>query len=260
MRLFCFPALQTNYFWLLQPDPDSNKAYIFDPGDAAPVRQQLREHGLELAGIVITHHHWDHTDGIDPLLEYKPVPVYGPSSRKIPQVTHTLQDGDTLVLGELKLQVIATPGHTLEHIAYYLPGQPPRLFSADNIFGAGCGRMFEGTPDQFLNSLKRLSELPPETLICCSHEYTVDNIHFALTVEPGNQALRDRKQREEAKRARQLPTIPTTLQLELATNPFLRTAQSEVKASAERHLGRSLNSESEVFAAIRAWKDSFVKN
>ncbi len=261
MRLFSFPALQTNYFWLLQPDDDSNKAYIFDPGDAAPVRRQLNEHKLELAGIVITHHHWDHTDGINDLLQDFPVPVYGPKSVKIPQVTHTLKGGDTLRLGSVELNVQDTPGHTLDHITYYLGhSEPPRLFSADNIFGAGCGRMFEGSSEQFLNSLKQLAQLPPDTLVCCSHEYTLDNIEFALAVEPNNAALRQRQQNEEAKRAQGLATVPSTLELELATNPFLRTDQPEVITSAERHSGRRLTNESDVFATLRQWKDGFRKN
>ncbi|WP_020209654.1 hydroxyacylglutathione hydrolase [Gilvimarinus chinensis] len=261
MRLFSFPALQTNYFWLLQPDDNSANAYIFDPGDAEPVRQQLKQHELTLAGIVVTHHHWDHTDGIDDLLTDFNVPVYGPSSPKIPQITHPLKGGDTLALGPLTLEVLDTPGHTLEHIAYFLPNsEPPRLFSADNIFGAGCGRMFEGSAEQFVNSLQQLCQLPPDTLICCSHEYTIDSIQFALSVEPNNLELRKRQEEEKRKRAQRLPTIPSSLALELATNPFLRTTEVEVIASAEHYSGRRLTSESEVFAAIRHWKDNFGKN
>lgn len=260
VRLYCLPALKTNYFWLLQPDEQVPEAYIFDPGDAAPVRDALQKHRLTLSGIVVTHHHWDHTDGIDSLLSAHPVPVYGPKSERIPQVTHTLSEGDTLTLGRLEFQVLATPGHTLDHIAFLLPRrgeQPASLFSADNIFGAGCGRMFEGEPEVFLKTLKRLASLEAETRIYCSHEYTLANIAFALAVEPENAALQRRRDSEQARRDQSEPTVPLTLALELATNPFLRTDQPAVAAAAETHAGATLATEAEVFAEIRRWKDHF---
>ncbi|HEY7883844.1 MAG TPA: hydroxyacylglutathione hydrolase [Cellvibrionaceae bacterium] len=195
MKISMIPALKTNYFWLVQPNRQRAEAYIFDPGDEPPVTRALQTLGLNLAGIIITHHHWDHTDGIAALLARFNVPVYGPDSERIPSITQPLNSGDTLNLPDFALQVLATPGHTLDHIAYVHTDETglTHLFSADNIFGAGCGRRFEGSAEVYYRSLRKLAELPPTTLIYCSHEYTLDNIRFALQVEPDNQALQERQ-------------------------------------------------------------------
>jgi len=259
MVIYSVPALQTNYFWLVQPRPEQSQAYIFDPGDAEPVMRALKEHDLTLAGIIITHHHWDHTDGIAPLLKRFSVPVYGPRSERIPTVTHFLGDGDQLDLRHWSLEVMTTAGHTLDHLAYLYRDARGKhhLFSGDTIFGAGCGRRFEGSPEAFYQSLQKLAALPPGTLIYASHEYTVDNIRFALAVEPGNAALQARFVRTQQLRAEGHPTLPTRLEWELATNPFLRCRQPEVRRAAEKQAGRSLSSEVEVFDVLRTWKDDF---
>jgi hydroxyacylglutathione hydrolase len=256
LTVYSIPALESNYFWLLQPSPTEREAYILDPGDAAPVLACLKEHQLKLAGIIITHHHWDHTDGIDELLAQYPVPVYGPESARIPQVTTQVKDGDHLRLPRLTLQVIGVPGHTLDHIAYlYTDNQTAQLFCGDSLFAGGCGRMFEGQPEQMLGSLMRLAALPEDTLIYCSHEYTVANLQFALKVEPDNQALQVRLQHEQQKRHQHISTLPSTIAVERRTNPFLRCHLPQVKEAAERHAGIPLTNDAAVFATIRRWKD-----
>ncbi len=261
MHLSLFPALQTNYFWLLQPDESKPLAYIFDPGDASAVKHQLQDRGLGLAGIIITHHHWDHTDGIDELVSDFNAPVYGPRSDKIPQVDHVLTEGDRLTLPPLTLKVLETPGHTLDHISYWLrTPEQDWLFCADTLFAGGCGRMFEGSPEQFLHSLKRLKALPEQTQVCCSHEYTLDNLRFAQAAEPDNQAIDERLARESDKRRRGQPTLPSTIGLEKQTNPFLRTDSPSLISTVKAKTGLATLKEHEVFAALRQWKDHFKQN
>ncbi|HTF85872.1 MAG TPA: hydroxyacylglutathione hydrolase [Cellvibrio sp.] len=256
LTVYSIPALESNYFWLLQPVPEEPDAYILDPGDAQPVMDCLHQHQLRLAGIIITHHHWDHTDGIDELLAHFPVPVYGPDSRRIPQVTHNLQDGDTLELPGLRLEVLAVPGHTLDHLAYlHTDSRPAKLFCGDSLFAGGCGRMFEGQPEQMLASLNKLAALPEDTLVYCSHEYTLPNLQFALKVEPDNKALTDRLQTVQQIRQQHLSTLPSTIAIERRTNPFLRCHLPAIKAAAEQHIGSTLTSDASVFAVIRRWKD-----
>ena len=256
LTVYSIPALESNYFWLLQPVPEKPDAYILDPGDAQQVLDCLRRHQLNLAGIIITHHHWDHTDGINDLLAQFPVPVYGPDSQRIPQVTHKLHGGDTLELPDLQLDVLAVPGHTLDHLAYlHTDSEPTKLFCGDSLFAGGCGRMFEGQPEQMLASLNKLAVLPENTLIYCSHEYTLANLQFALKIEPDNKALTDRLQQTQQLRQQHLSTLPSTIALERRTNPFLRCHLPTVKAAAERHVGTLLTSDADVFGAIRRWKD-----
>jgi hydroxyacylglutathione hydrolase len=259
MRIYGLPALDSNYFWLVQPEPQKPAAYIFDPGDAAPVQTALQQHQLTLAGIVLTHHHWDHTDGIDALLQDNAVPVYGPASERIAQVSHPLAEGDTLELGDGRWQVLASPGHTLEHIVYYHPTALGSgvLVAGDTLFAAGCGRMFEGTPEMFWHSLQTLAQLPAETQMYCSHEYTLANLAFAQAVEPDNPDIAARLTRERQKREQGRPTLPSSIGLEQATNPFLRCQHAAVVASASAFSGQTLRSPSEVFAVLRAWKDTF---
>ncbi|WP_339615165.1 hydroxyacylglutathione hydrolase [uncultured Gilvimarinus sp.] len=259
MQIYCLPALETNYFWLLQPDPKSSDAYIFDPGDAAPVLAALKQRELTLAGIVLTHHHWDHTDGIDELLEHHQVPVYGPHSTRIPQVTQPLAEGDTLELGGTQWRILATPGHTLDHIVYYRPDAKPNgvLIAGDTLFAGGCGRMFEGDPERFQQSLDKLAQLPANTTLYCSHEYTVANLVFAQAVEPENPDIAARLNSARKKREQHQPTVPSTIALELATNPFLRCTQAPVVASASEYSGCSQDSAADVFAVLRRWKDGF---
>lgn len=263
------PAFDDNYFWLLQPDPDDRSAYIIDPGAAAPVLAALAERQLLLAGIIITHHHHDHIDGVRDLCQITPVPVYGPRSAKIPQVTHYLTDGEQLRLPSLVLDVLAVPGHTLDHIAYlHQPGNQPgysrteqaapaSLFCGDTLFAGGCGRLFDGTASQLFASLMRLAQLDDSTLVYCAHEYTLANLKFACAVEPGNKALVERLQNVTQLRRDGRMTVPTTLGVEKQTNPYLRVHVMTIKRAVEDHAGLALPTPEAVFTAIRRWKDQF---
>ena len=249
------PAFNDNYFWLLSRD-QSRDCVVVDPGDAEPVMATLREKELNLSSILLTHHHWDHTNGVNDLKAAFGAKVYGPHNPKIKGIDEHLQNGDTIRLSELdcEFKVIATPGHTLDHISYYGEGA---LFCGDTLFSGGCGRLFEGTPEMMLESLATLSHLPAETQVFCAHEYTLANLNFALTLEKNNGSL-DRRFKEVTKlRDNNQITLPSTIALELATNPFLRCHSDEVKFAAENHSGRSLVQESEIFAEIRKMKDNF---
>lgn len=249
------PAFQDNYFWLLS-QPDDAFCYIVDPGDAEPVLETLQQQQLELAGILITHHHRDHIGGIQPLLGAFPqVQIYGPANESIPECEHTLVENDVIELEELgtSLRILDVPGHTAGHIAYI--GES-NLFCGDTLFAAGCGRLFEGTPEQMQTSLEKLRALDDDTVVYCAHEYTLDNIAFAKWVEPDNADLLRREQDEQTKRRRKQPTVPSTIGLEKRTNPFLRYDQANVIQMAEHYAKRRLCTAAEVFGAIREWKDT----
>lgn len=252
------PAFRDNYLWLFHTAGD-RRAYVVDPGDARPVEAALAEHGLELAGILVTHHHPDHIGGIDSLLAKHPVPVYGPGGGSVPQVTEPVREGDRVSLDNgCHFDVIAVPGHTLDHLAYFSDGgEAPLLFCGDTLFAGGCGRLFEGSPAQMYQSLGKLSRLPDDTRVYCAHEYTLANLAFAKAVEEDNPELRERIKIEQSRRDRQVPTVPSTISLEKSTNPFLRCDLETVKRAAERHSGQALGSPQEVLAAVREWKDNF---
>jgi hydroxyacylglutathione hydrolase len=263
LKIYPVPALDSNYFWLLQPDSAKPAAYIIDPGAADPVISELDSHQLVLAGIIITHHHADHIGGVKALVERYRVPVYGPRSVRIPQVDHYVKEGVTLSLDGVDLEVLEVPGHTQEHLAYlYRPASAqhasaPLLFCGDTLFSAGCGRLLDGTAAQLYSSLQRLAQLPQDTMIYCAHEYTLANLHFARTVEPDNTAIGERLADVEDLRRRNQITVPTHLGLELHTNPFLRPHIPAVKRAAETYSGRTLKTPLEVFTALRQWKDNF---
>lgn len=254
------PAFTDNYIWCLH---DGSNAWVVDPGDAAPVIAFLETHNLTLQGILITHHHFDHVGGIAELRAYSALQnkalqnIYGPANPAIAGITHTLHEGDTLTILNTMLSVIEVPGHTLDHIAYRsLDLQPPALFCGDTLFGAGCGRLFEGSPEQMLNSLNKFKTLDPATRVFCTHEYTQANLRFAKAVEPANLALTQRVQVAEKVRANDQPTLPSTLALELETNPFLRSNQPAVQAAALQRNPQGAT-EADIFATIRRWKDDF---
>jgi hydroxyacylglutathione hydrolase len=252
------PAFRDNYIWVLR---DDRRAAVVDPGDAAPVLAYLDAERLDLAAILVTHHHADHVGGVAALAQRSGAPVLGPAFETIPARTRALDDGDTVELAELDahLAVIHVPGHTLGHIAYAGEVGGERVaFCGDTLFAGGCGRLFEGTPAQMHASLARLAALPAETAVYCAHEYTLANLQFAQEVEPGNAALAARAARDLARRKRGEPTVPSTIGDERATNPFLRAAVPEVRAAAQEHEGRELASEVDVFAAVRRWKDVFA--
>jgi hydroxyacylglutathione hydrolase len=249
------PAFDDNYIWLLNRS-GSPDAVVVDPGDEAPVMDHLSSRGLKLAAILVTHHHWDHTGGIEALAAaYPEVAVYGPRDRRIADITHPVGEKDRVSLldGSMQLSVLEVPGHTASHIAYHGDGV---LFCGDTLFAAGCGRVFDGTFGQLAASLARLATLPKDTRIYCAHEYTLANLGFARWVEPENPALRERLLESQRLRAAGQPTVPSLLSSELATNPFLRTTEPTVIAAAEARAGRRLASSSEVFTALRRWKDA----
>jgi hydroxyacylglutathione hydrolase len=257
IRIIPIPAFSDNYIWLLR---NETHAAVVDPGDAAPVRAYLERERLTLAAIVATHHHNDHVGGIPALLATRNVPVFGPAREAIPGRTMALRTGDSFTLPELgvKLNAIDIPGHTAGHIACYgAIEDAPSLFCGDTLFAAGCGRVFEGTPEQMWSSLSALAALPDPTRIYCGHEYTLANLRFAAAVEPANADIGERVQRESAKRERGAPTLPSTIAEERLTNPFLRAAEPAVRMAAERYAGRPLADTVAVFAALRAWKNAF---
>jgi hydroxyacylglutathione hydrolase len=258
------PAFADNYIWLLC-DGQRRRAVVVDPGDAAPVIAALAAHGLELAAVLVTHHHADHVGGLPALRAAFPAAVvHGPRNPAISGIDRRYGQGDRLELDgfEAAFEVIEVPGHTLDHIAWFAPtvgrADPrPVLFCGDTLFAGGCGRLFEGSATQMLQSLDRLAALPDETLVFCAHEYTASNLRFARAVEPGNAALAERDRRVTALRAADHATVPSSLGLERATNPFLRSGHDAVRAAADARLGRAANDDVEVFAAIRQWKDGF---
>jgi len=253
------PAFDDNYLWLIQNDNNTD-AVIVDPGDAGPVLDVLQKKKLNLSAIIITHHHWDHIDGIEDLLKYYDVPVYGPDSPRIPKVSITVKEGDTVSLfnGALVLKVLEVPGHTKDHIAYVGEiDQRPALFCGDTLFAAGCGRLFDGTYEQFYQSLGKLNQLPGNTLVYCTHEYTMANLSFAHAVEPTNQAINKRIKNEQIKRDQNKPTLPTHLRLEQETNPFLRYREPHVALAINQFWQANWSSDLELFTGLRRWKDKY---
>ena len=255
MFLIPIPAFNDNYLWLLH---DGQRALIVDPGDASPVLQALRDSHLQLESILVTHHHADHTGGINALREATGARVFGPAREQIPGPFTPLEDGDTVQVLGLDFQVIDVPGHTAGHIAFFTPeaSGKPLLFCGDTLFSGGCGRLFEGTPAQMLASLDRLAALPGNTVVCCTHEYTMANLRFALAVEPDNRELIGYHARCAALREAGKPTLPTSIAQELLINPFLRTRHPTVMAAARR-FDPAAHDDNTLFAAIRQWKNQF---
>jgi len=254
MQLIPLPALSDNYIWTLAED-GGGRALIVDPSEAGPVFAAAQA-GLQPAGILLTHHHGDHIGGVPALLERWPqLPVFAPDDDRIPAAYRRVTDGEAIEVAGWRFEVISVPGHTRSHVAYHGHGL---LFCGDTLFSLGCGRMFEGTPEQMHASLSRLAALPPETRVCCGHEYTLANAAFARVVEPGNPALERRFEEAQAMRATGQPTLPSTLAGERAANPFLRVDSPEVRASLARQTGHAPANDVDAFAALRRWKDGFT--
>jgi len=246
------PAFKDNYIWLLRKGAS---AAVVDPGDARPVLEVLDREGLSLTTILVTHHHADHQGGVKSLLAHYPAEVFAPAAESIAGVTQPVRGGETICAAfcDDEFQVIAVPGHTLGHVAYYGAGC---LFCGDTLFAGGCGRLFEGSAAQLFDSLSRLASLPDQTAVYCAHEYTEANLRFALAVEPGNRCLQSRVNEVAVARAKGWSTVPSTIAIEKATNPFLRCAEPEVAASARRRVSDAGDALA-VFAALREWKNGF---
>jgi hydroxyacylglutathione hydrolase len=246
------PALKDNYIWAIH---DDHRAVVVDPGEAAPVLSFLDQRGLQLDAILCTHRHNDHIGGIARLREVYNVPVHGRRHPNNPHITHDLHEGGKLKLEALGIEfnIIEIPGHVDDHIGFIGPGI---LFCGDVLFGAGCGRNFEGTPAQLHHSLQRLAQLPGTTRVYCAHEYTAANLRFALACEPDNPAVKQRAAATQQLRAANQITLPSTIALEKATNPFLRCTQPEIIRTLQRQ-GLADTSELAVFTAMRAWKNHF---
>lgn len=262
MEIIALRAFSDNYIWALR---QGNDVAVVDPGEAKPVLDYLKQSNGRLCAVLVTHRHADHIGGIAEILQHSEllsrpgIPVYAPRAEqdKITMLTHALSEGDTVSVPELGVdfKVLDVGGHTLGHIAYYAPGV---LFCGDTLFAGGCGRIFEGTPEQMWHSLAKLAALPGDTRVYCAHEYTQSNLRFALVVEPGNAALQARNGEVARLREADQPTVPSTIAVERDTNPFLRWESPEVVAAARKYRqNASLFKPVDVFAAIREWKNEF---
>ncbi|MDD4930300.1 MAG: hydroxyacylglutathione hydrolase [Gallionella sp.] len=253
-KISAIPALQDNYIWAIH---NGQQAIVVDPGDAAPVLEFLASRQLVLTGIFCTHRHRDHIGGIEKLCAVYNVPVYGRRHDKNPYISRALEEGEQLGVLGVTFDILAVPGHLDDHLAFFAAGAcPPVLFCGDILFGAGCGKNVEGSVAQLYHSIQRLSALPDTTLIYCAHEYTASNLRFAEACEPGNEAVQQRRNSTNTLRAANLPTVPSALALEKATNPFLRCDSAEIIRMLQGH-GLTDTSAMSVFIALRAWRDTF---
>lgn len=255
------PAFNDNYIWMLRLG-DEKQVGIVDPGDAKPVLERLASEDLQLNTILITHHHADHTGGIEQLLEAFPnANVIGPHSSRIASIKQRCKEGETVSALGLSFEVLEIPGHTLDHIAFYLPAcaalAQGAVFCGDTLFAGGCGRIFEGEPAMMHKSLAKLEALAAPTLVFCAHEYTLANLGFALAVEPDNADLQARLETTRAMRDALRPSLPSNIALERRTNPFLRCQNKVLAQIVAAHSGKQAQSEIDTFAQLRAWKDNF---
>lgn len=254
MQPYALPAFTDNYIWAMRQE---NRLYVVDPGDAEVVKQHAIDQGLTVTGILVTHKHYDHIGGIQALVNCYKCNVYGPNCADIPQVTHKLSAGDKLEIEDYHFQILNLPGHTLEHIGYVGDnGQDKVLFVGDTLFAGGCGRMFEGSYPEYLETLDKLKTLPENTKVYCAHEYTEANLTFACQVEPLNPSLRLRYQAVQAMRKQHQITLPTTIQEEKLTNPYFRVREEAVIECALKK-GAASAQPVDVFSTIRQWKDNF---
>ena len=255
MKVVQIPLLRDNYAYLLICE-ETREAAVVDPSEAAPVLRKVEEEGVNLGAILNTHHHWDHTGGNAGLLERMPLEVYGHrvDRGRVQGLSHPLDDGDEVTVGELRGKVLFIPGHTKGHVAYLFSG---KLFCGDTLFVAGCGRVFEGTMEQMLSSLSKLRELPDDTLVYCGHEYTEKNLQFAMTLEPNNERLSEKALKVRSLRAEGVSTVPSTMREERETNPFLRWESQEIQQNLKGRFPTLPADPVSVFGKVRQLKDAF---
>lgn len=255
MKVVQIPLLRDNYGYLVVCEK-TGEAAVVDPSEGEPVLRQVEKEQVRLKAILNTHHHRDHTGGNPFLLERLPLEVYGHKvdQDRVPGMTHPLEDGDEITIGEIKAKVLFIPGHTRGHVAYLFEN---KLFCGDTLFTAGCGRLFEGTAEQMLGSLGRLKALPGDTLVYCGHEYTEKNLQFALTVEPQNRKLNEKLERVRSLRAKGVSTVPSTMAEEWETNPFLRWDSSGIREHLKKNFPTLALEPVSVFAQVRKLKDQF---
>lgn len=253
LELVTIPCLSDNYVYLVH-SRETGETAVFDVPEAEPILNALSSRGWTLSHVFLTHHHWDHVDGLGDLLAKAPAAVIGGAAdaHRLPDLDQQVREGDSIGFGGETVEVLEVPGHTIGHLAYHLPASDI-LVTMDSLMGLGCGRLFEGTPDMMYNSLQKMAALPPVTLICSGHEYSETNARFAMTIEPDNPALISRRDKIAEARANGQATVPTTLQLELDTNPFLRADQPDVQTQ----VGLSGSDPVTVFAEIRKRRDTF---
>ncbi|GAA0784771.1 hydroxyacylglutathione hydrolase [Marinobacterium sediminicola] len=251
------PAFNDNYIWALTTEADLESVVVVDPGDAEPVQQWLTKEHRTLKGILVTHHHNDHTGGVKLLREQFDVAVYGPANSPFDGITHPMKTGDRIVLLDHELIIHEVPAHTRDHISFLQPNTTPQLFCGDTLFLAGCGRLFEGTARQMLTAMQYFSSLSDDTEVYCTHEYSLANLAFAAHVEPGNTDIQEARQTCHQLRLNNQPTLPSSIGQEKRINPFMRTDHPSVASAAEHFCGNPLHSEVEVLAALREWKNQF---
>jgi hydroxyacylglutathione hydrolase len=255
IRLKPLPSLSDNYIWLLIND-DNSTAIIIDPGSSEPCESFFAQEGIKPVAILVTHQHWDHVNGIEKLVRDYGLPVYGPSTETIPCLTTALNTNDRFTLPgfDLDFEVIDLSGHTAGHIGYLTDGM---FFCGDTLFSAGCGRLLGGTAAQLHASLQRIKKLPRNLTIYCTHEYTLDNLHFAQAVEPDNEAIQVRLNQAKALREKNQPSLPFTIDQEIRYNPFLRTDKESVMNAVAQHSGQKIENSEDCFRYLRMWKDGF---
>ncbi|MEW6269071.1 MAG: hydroxyacylglutathione hydrolase [Thermodesulfobacteriota bacterium] len=257
MRVVAVPVLQDNYSYLVI-DEAERVAGVVDCAEVEPVLEAARREGVTLTTVLSTHHHYDHVGGNEELASRTPVRVYGNAedAARIPRLTDGVREGDTVRVGRLTGEVLFIPAHTSGHIAYHFPRERA-VFTGDTLFAAGCGRLFEGDPAQMMASLAKLNALPEDTKVYCGHEYTVRNLEFAHLLEPTNRAIADKLEWARSRRAQGQPTVPSTIASERATNPFLRTASAELRASVQARIPAVDDDDVKIFAGTRRLKDEF---
>lgn len=254
MKIVGLPTLSDNYTWIIQSETSGKAhAWVVDPGESRQVIQYFQDHQLQLEGILLTHHHYDHTDGVMRVMEVLgDVPIVSNAQGPFKPVTHPVKEGDQIQVLDETFKVIATPGHTDEHICFY---HPQALFSGDTLFTGGCGKIWQHPPELMAESLLKLRALNDDCMVYCGHEYTYANLNFANIAEPNTPAIQDRLAEVKRKTQHQIPCVPAPLGLEKKTNPFLRFDKSPLKQTLMERQSQPNDNKAALFAALRAWKD-----